>query len=129
MASTLVPGATFKIKLAHVKTVFQFVHGFLVAKSVSKDNSLKTVFLVELTSFIHLATLKIAKSLVVSESGFSSAAVVLHDVLLGVSVADIKLAFSVFGSVTHVVLKPAGIWQYVVVYFEKLDSAVSALKH
>ncbi|KAG9295583.1 hypothetical protein G9A89_003886 [Geosiphon pyriformis] len=141
VVSTLVPGATFKIKLAHVKTVFQSVHGFLGAKSVSKDNvklfcmkfasqqSLKTAFLVELISSVCLTTLKIAKSLVVSESGSSSAAVVLCDVSLGVSAADIKLALSVFGSVTCVVLKPAGIWQYVVVYFEKLDSAVSALKH
>ncbi|KAG9306684.1 hypothetical protein G9A89_004231 [Geosiphon pyriformis] len=141
VASTLVPSATFKIKLAHVKTVFQSVHGFLGAKSVLKDNvklfcvefasqqSLDAAFLVELTSSVHLVILKIAKSLVVSEFGSSSAAVALYDVSLGVSAADIKLAFSVFGSVTHVVLKPAGIWQYVVVYFEKLDSAVSALKH
>ncbi|KAG9285255.1 hypothetical protein G9A89_000909 [Geosiphon pyriformis] len=141
VASTLVPGATFKIKLAHVKTVFQSVHGFLGAKSVLKDNvklfcvefasqqSLKAVFLVELTSSVCLATLKIAKSLVVSESGSSPAAVALHDVPLGVSAADVKLALSVFGSVTRVVLKSAGIWQYVVVYFEKLDFAVSALKH
>ncbi|KAG9285276.1 hypothetical protein G9A89_001410 [Geosiphon pyriformis] len=141
VASTLVLGATFKIKLAHVKTVFQSVHGFLGAKSVSKDNvklfcmefasqlSLEAIFLVELTSSVHLTTFKIAKSLVVSKSGFSPAAVVLCDVPLGVSAADVKLAFSVFSSVTRVVLKPAGIWQYVVVYFEKLDSAVSALKH
>ncbi|KAG9291115.1 hypothetical protein G9A89_012987 [Geosiphon pyriformis] len=141
VASTLVPGAIFKTKLAHVKTVFQFLHGFLGAKSVSKDNvklfcvefasqqSLKAAFLVELTSFVCLATLKIAKSLVVSEFGSSSAAVVLRDIPLGVSAANIKLALSVFGSVARVVLKPAGIWQYVVVYFEKLDSAVSVLKH
>ncbi|KAG9304033.1 hypothetical protein G9A89_005943 [Geosiphon pyriformis] len=141
VASTLVPGATFKIKLTHVKTVFQSVHGFLGAKSVSKDNvklfcvkfafqqSLKAAFLVELTSSVHLATLKIAKSLVVSESGSPLAAVVLRDISLGVSAADVKLALNVFGSVTRVVLKPAGIWQYVVVYFEKLDSAVSVLKH
>ncbi|KAG9293983.1 hypothetical protein G9A89_019321 [Geosiphon pyriformis] len=136
VASTLVPGATFKTKLAYVKTVFQSVHGFLGAKSVLKDNV--KLFCVEfasqqsleaLTSSVRLATLKIAKSLVVSEFGSSSAAVVLCDISLGVSTADIKLAFSVFGSVTHVVLKSAGIWQYVVVYFEKLDSAVSALKH
>ncbi|KAG9284032.1 hypothetical protein G9A89_022806 [Geosiphon pyriformis] len=141
VASTLVPDATFKTKLAHVKTVFQSVHGFLGAKSVSKDNvklfcvefasqqSLEAAFLVELTSSVCLATLKIAKSLVVSEFGSSSAAVVLRNVSLGVSAADIKLALSVFGSIACVVLKPAGIWQYVVVYFEKLDSAVSALKH
>ncbi|KAG9288795.1 hypothetical protein G9A89_023092 [Geosiphon pyriformis] len=95
----------------------------------ASQQSLEAAFLVELTSSVRLATLKIAKSLVVSEFGSSSAAVVLRDVPLGVSAADIKLALSVFGSVTRVVLKPAGIWQYVVVYFEKLDSAVSALKH
>ncbi|KAG9292067.1 hypothetical protein G9A89_017967 [Geosiphon pyriformis] len=141
VASTLVPSATFKIKLAHVKTVFQSVHGFLGAKSVSKDNvklfcvkfafqvSLKAAFLVELTSFVHLATLKIAKFLVISESGFPFAAVALCDMLLGVFAADIKTALSVFGSVVYVVLKPAGIWQYMVVYFEKLNSAVFALNH
>ncbi|KAG9288645.1 hypothetical protein G9A89_006746 [Geosiphon pyriformis] len=141
MVSTLVLGVTFRIKLAHVKAVFQSVHGFLGAKSVLKNNvklfcvefasqqSLEAAFLVELTSSVRLATLKIAKSLVVSESGSSPAAVALHDVSLSVSAADVKLALSVFGSVAHVVLKPAGIWQYVVVYFEKLDSAVSALKH
>ncbi|KAG9290296.1 hypothetical protein G9A89_022272 [Geosiphon pyriformis] len=124
VASTLVPGATFKIKLAHIKTVFQSVHGFLGAKSISKDNV--KLFCVD---SVYLATLKIAKSLVVSESGSSSAAVALRDVPLGVFAADVKLALNVFGGVTRVVLKPAGIWQYVVVYFEKLDSVVSALKH
>ncbi|KAG9290013.1 hypothetical protein G9A89_010319 [Geosiphon pyriformis] len=141
VASTLVSGTTFKIKLAYVKTVFQSVHSFLNAKSVLKDNvklfcvefasqqSLEAVFLVELTSSVCLTTFKIAKSLVVSESGSFPAAVVLHDVSLGVSAIDVKLAFSVFGSVTCVVLKPAGVWQYVMVHFEKLDSAVSALKY
>ncbi|KAG9290842.1 hypothetical protein G9A89_010991 [Geosiphon pyriformis] len=141
VASTLVPGATFKTKLAYVKTVFQLVHGFLDAKLVSKDNvklfcvefafqvSLEAAFLVELTSSVHLATLKIAKSLVISESGSLSAAIVLRDVPLGVSAANIKTAFNVFDSVTCVVLKPAGIWQYVVVYFEKLNSVVFALNH
>ncbi|KAG9287942.1 hypothetical protein G9A89_017537, partial [Geosiphon pyriformis] len=141
VASTLVPSATFKIKLAHVKTVFQSVHGFLGAKSVSKNNVklfcmefasqqfLEAAFLVELTSSVRLVILKIAKSLVVSESGSPPATVVLHNIPLGVSAADVKLALSVFGSVICVVLKPASIWQYVVVYFEKLDSAVFVLKH
>ncbi|KAG9294498.1 hypothetical protein G9A89_009345 [Geosiphon pyriformis] len=78
---------------------------------------------------VRLATLKFAKSLVVSESGSPSAAVVLHDMPLGVSAADIKTAFGVFGMVTRVVLKPTGIWQYVVVHFKKLDSVMSALNH
>ncbi|KAG9292838.1 hypothetical protein G9A89_016200 [Geosiphon pyriformis] len=136
VAFILILGATFKIKLAHVKAVFQSVHGLLGAKSVLKDNvklfcvefasqtSLNTAFLVELTSSVCLATLKITKSLVVSKSKSPSATVVLCDVPLGVSAADIKTALSVFGMVTHVVLKPAGIWQYVVVHFEKLDSAI-----
>ncbi|KAG9287339.1 hypothetical protein G9A89_023710 [Geosiphon pyriformis] len=49
--------------------------------------------------------LKIAKSLVVSESGFFSTAVVLHDMLLGIFAADIKTALSVFGVVTLLVDK------------------------
>ncbi|KAG9291853.1 hypothetical protein G9A89_012138 [Geosiphon pyriformis] len=90
---------------------------------------LKAVFLVEFTSSVHLATLKIAKSLVVSESGSLSVAVALHDVPLSVFAADIKTALNVFGSITCVVLKPVGIWQYVVVYFKKLDSTVSVLNY
>ncbi|KAG9285530.1 hypothetical protein G9A89_006518 [Geosiphon pyriformis] len=57
---------------------------------------LDTAFLVELTSSVHLATLKIAKSLVVSESGSPSAAVALCDMPLGVSATDIKAALNVF---------------------------------
>ncbi|KAG9294139.1 hypothetical protein G9A89_021498 [Geosiphon pyriformis] len=95
----------------------------------ASQNSLNAAFLVELSSSVHLATLKIAKSLVISEFGFPSAAVVLHNVPLGVSAANIKTAFSVFGMVNHVVLKLIDIWQYVVVYFEKLNFVVSALNH
>ncbi|KAG9289156.1 hypothetical protein G9A89_022465 [Geosiphon pyriformis] len=141
VASTLVFGVTFKIKLAHVKAVFQSVHGFLGAKSVLKDNvklfcvkfasqqSLETVFLVELTSFVHLATLKIVKFLVVSESGSSSATVALCNISLGVSAANIKMVLGVFGKVVRVVLKPAGVWQYMVVYFKELDAAAAAFNH
>ncbi|KAG9296730.1 hypothetical protein G9A89_001362 [Geosiphon pyriformis] len=121
--------------------VFQSVHGFLDAKSVLKDNvklfcvefasqvSLEVASLVELTSSIHLATLKIAKFLVVSEFGSSFAAVVLYDVPLGVFAANIKTALSVFGVVICVVLKPTSIWQYVVVHFKNLVAVTSALNH
>ncbi|KAG9306672.1 hypothetical protein G9A89_004219 [Geosiphon pyriformis] len=113
--SPLVSGA---IKLAHIKAVFQSVHGFLGAKSVSKDNMklfcVEFASQVELTSFVHLATFKIAKSLVISESGSFSAAVALHDVPLGVFAANIKTVLSVFGNVTCVMLKSAGVWQYIV---------------
>ncbi|KAG9286708.1 hypothetical protein G9A89_012258 [Geosiphon pyriformis] len=75
---------------------------------------LEAVFLVELTSSVHLTIFKIAKFLVVFESGSPSAAVVLYDVPLDISATNIKTALSVFGSVPYVVLKPTGIWQYVV---------------
>ncbi|KAG9304277.1 hypothetical protein G9A89_019839 [Geosiphon pyriformis] len=88
------------------------------------QTSLDTAFLVELTSSVYLATFKIAKFLVVSEFESPSTTVVLHNVPLSVSAADIKTAFNVFGMVTCVVLKPAGIWQYVIIHFEKLDSSV-----
>ncbi|KAG9304777.1 hypothetical protein G9A89_016807 [Geosiphon pyriformis] len=101
----------------------------LLVSGAAFGMSLKAAFLVKLTSSVYLVTLKIAKSLVISESGPSSAAVVLCDVPLGMFAADIKTAFSVFGSITYIVLKPAGIWQYVVVYFKKLDFAVFALNH
>ncbi|KAG9286576.1 hypothetical protein G9A89_005344 [Geosiphon pyriformis] len=109
---TLVLGATFKIKLAYV-SVCAWFFGCEFAFQISLD----AVFLVELTSSVYFATLKIAKSLVVSEFGSSSIVVALYDVPLSISAADIKTAFSVFGVVAHVVLK------------SKLDSAVAVLNH
>ncbi|KAG9304135.1 hypothetical protein G9A89_019697 [Geosiphon pyriformis] len=84
--------------------------------------SLKAVFLVELTSFVRLTTLKIVKFLVVSKSDSFFAAVVLHNVSLNVSATNIKTAFSVFGVIIYVVLKPTGIWQYVVSVLVSKDS-------
>ncbi|KAG9305811.1 hypothetical protein G9A89_001100 [Geosiphon pyriformis] len=95
----------------------------------TESMSLEAIFLVELTSFVHLATLKIAKSLVVPESDSLSAAIVLHNVPLGVFAADIKTVLSVFDVITCVVLKSAGIWQYAVIYFENLVAVTSALNH
>ncbi|KAG9284721.1 hypothetical protein G9A89_002606 [Geosiphon pyriformis] len=117
VVSTLVFGTTFKIKLS--------VHGYLGAKSVAKDN----VKLFCLTSSVHLAIFKIAKFLVASESGSLSVAVVLHNMSLSVFAIDIKAALSVFGVVTYVVLKPASIWQYIVIHFENLVAATFALNH
>ncbi|KAG9296433.1 hypothetical protein G9A89_015025 [Geosiphon pyriformis] len=97
VASTLVSGATFKIKLAHVKTLFCMEFAFQV--------SLKAVFLIELTSSVCLATLKIAKFLVVSKSGSLSAAVALCNMSLNMSTINIKTVLSVFGMFTYVMLK------------------------
>ncbi|KAG9307632.1 hypothetical protein G9A89_023197 [Geosiphon pyriformis] len=52
-----------------------------------------------------------------------------HFVPLGVLAANIMTALSVFGVIICVVLKLAGIWQYVVVYFESLIAATSALNY
>ncbi|KAG9284445.1 hypothetical protein G9A89_023702 [Geosiphon pyriformis] len=105
----------------------------LVSGATSSDcfsvMSLKVASLVELTSFVYLAILKIAKSLVVSESDFPSVVVALYNMLLGVSAADIKTALSVFGMVTCVVLKSADIWQYVVIHFENLVAVTFALNY
>ncbi|KAG9293557.1 hypothetical protein G9A89_005560 [Geosiphon pyriformis] len=76
---------------------------------VTKLLSTLTAMDVLLTSFVHFVTFKITKSLVVSESGSFFVVVALCDVSLGVSAANIKL--------------PAGVWQYVVVYFKELDAA------
>ncbi|KAG9294108.1 hypothetical protein G9A89_021467 [Geosiphon pyriformis] len=100
----------------------------LFCMEFASQQSLEAAFLVELTSSVHLATLKIAKSLVVSESVSSFAAVALQDVSLGVFAADIKIAFSVFGSVACVVLKPAGIWQYMMAKLVNLPSGCTAFE-
>ncbi|KAG9306893.1 hypothetical protein G9A89_002562 [Geosiphon pyriformis] len=141
--SVVSSGILFKIGQNQLLAVLPnvSVHGFLDAKSVSKDNVklfcmkfafqnfLDAVFLVELTSSVHFATLKIAKFLIVSESGSPSAAIALHNVPLGVSAANIKMALGVFGEIFCIQLRSAGIWQYVVVYFKNLDAATSALNH
>ncbi|KAG9300049.1 hypothetical protein G9A89_018326 [Geosiphon pyriformis] len=87
----------------------------------ASQQSLETAFLVKLTSSVRLTTLKIAKSLVVSEFGSFSANVALHDIPLSVSIADIKTALSVFGEVACV--------QYMVVYFKELNVATVVLNH
>ncbi|KAG9286378.1 hypothetical protein G9A89_014544 [Geosiphon pyriformis] len=104
------------------------------AKSVLKDNvklfcikfasqmSLEAVFLVELTSSVYLATLKIAKSLVVSESGSPSAAVVLYNVLLGVFAADIKMTFDVFVDKDSVRIFPLVNQQETIVSYNKFKA-------
>ncbi|KAG9298158.1 hypothetical protein G9A89_000035 [Geosiphon pyriformis] len=113
-SSPLVFGAAWETVTSHQRLFFM---------------SLKAAILVELTSSVYLVTLKIAKSLVVFEFGSSFAAVVLCDVPLSVSAADIKMALGVFGEISCIQLRPAGIWQYVVVYFKNLDAATSALNH
>ncbi|KAG9297945.1 hypothetical protein G9A89_018773 [Geosiphon pyriformis] len=58
-----------------------------------------------------------------------AANVALHDVPLGISSNDIKSAFGIFGVVTFVKLKSAGLWQYAVVHFKDTSSAAAAFTH
>ncbi|KAG9289242.1 hypothetical protein G9A89_022552 [Geosiphon pyriformis] len=51
------------------------------------------------------------------------------NVLLGTSFDNIKSALGIFSVVISVKLKPAGLWQYVVVYFKDTFFAVAALIH
>ncbi|KAG9305990.1 hypothetical protein G9A89_009314 [Geosiphon pyriformis] len=102
VASTLVPGATFKIKMA---------------------------LLMAIGNKIFLTTLKIAQSSGVASVSFPSLLVVLHDISLGTSSNDIKTALGIFGIVMSVKLKPAGLWQYAVVNFKDTSSAANVFSY
>ncbi|KAG9297654.1 hypothetical protein G9A89_011169 [Geosiphon pyriformis] len=78
---------------------------------------------------IFLITLKIAQSSGVASVSSPSLSVALHDVPLGTFSDDIKSALGIFGVVTSVKLKPAGLWQYAVVNFKDTFSATAALTY
>ncbi|KAG9294455.1 hypothetical protein G9A89_001960 [Geosiphon pyriformis] len=78
---------------------------------------------------VFLTTLKIAWSSEVASVSSLSLSVALCNILLGASSNDIKSALSVFGVVTFVKLKPAGLWQYAVVNFKDTSSATAALSN
>ncbi|KAG9284780.1 hypothetical protein G9A89_003703 [Geosiphon pyriformis] len=130
VASNLVPGS-----------LFQLLPGCIGLKSVSQD-AVK-LFCVEFASQeclngatkvaigdeVFLTTLKIARSSGVASVSSPSLSVALRDVPLGVSSDDIKSALGIFGVVTSVKLKPAGLWQYAVVNFKDISSAAAALSN
>ncbi|KAG9302215.1 hypothetical protein G9A89_020649 [Geosiphon pyriformis] len=78
---------------------------------------------------VFLTTLKIAQSSGVASISSFSLSVALCVVLLGASSDDIKSALGIFGVVTSVKLKPAGLWQYAVVNFKDIFSAAAALSN
>ncbi|KAG9292553.1 hypothetical protein G9A89_006924 [Geosiphon pyriformis] len=84
---------------------------------------------VAISDEIFLTTLKIAWSLGVASVFFSSLSVALCNIPLGASFDDIKSALGIFGVVTSVKLKPAGLWQYAVVSFKNIFSAAAALSN
>ncbi|KAG9297411.1 hypothetical protein G9A89_009495 [Geosiphon pyriformis] len=130
VASNLVPRATFKIKMALLGSLFQLLPGCIRLKSVSQDavklfcvefasqECLNGATKVAISDEVFLTTLKIAWS-----------SVALRDIPLGTSSDDIKTALGIFGVVTSVKLKPAGLWQYAVVNFKDISSAAAALSN
>ncbi|KAG9300838.1 hypothetical protein G9A89_004468 [Geosiphon pyriformis] len=127
--------------MALLSSLFQLLPGYIGLKSVLRD-AIK-LFCVEFTSQeclngatkvaigdeVFLTTLKIARSSKVTFVSSSSLSVALHDVLLGTFSDDIKSALGIFGVVTFVKLKPAGLWQYAVVNFKDIFSAAAALSN
>ncbi|KAG9301590.1 hypothetical protein G9A89_016660 [Geosiphon pyriformis] len=141
VASNLVPGATFKIKMALLSSLFQLLPGCIGLKSVSRDaiklfcvefafqECLNGATKVVIGDEVFLTTLKIAWFSEVASVFSPSLLVALHDVPLGAFSDDIKSALGIFGVVTSVKLKPAGLWQYVVVNFKDTSSAAAALSN
>ncbi|KAG9303234.1 hypothetical protein G9A89_013560 [Geosiphon pyriformis] len=116
VASNLVSGTTFKIKMALLDAVKLFCVEF------ASQESLNGATKVAISD-------KIAWSSGVASVFSSSLSVVLCNVPLDTSSDDIKTALGVFGVVTSVKLKPAGLWQYTVVNFKDISSTAAALSN
>ncbi|KAG9287793.1 hypothetical protein G9A89_017388 [Geosiphon pyriformis] len=123
VASNLVPGTTFKIKMALLNAVKLFCVEF------ASQECLNGATKVAIGDEVFLTTLKIARSLGVASVSSPSLLVALHNVPLGVSSDDIKSALGIFGVVTSVKLKPTGLWQYAVLDFKDISSAAAALSN
>ncbi|KAG9302212.1 hypothetical protein G9A89_020646 [Geosiphon pyriformis] len=123
MASNLIPSATFKIKMALLNAVKLFCVEF------ASQECLNGATKVAIGDEVFLTTLKIAQSSGVASVFSPSLLVALCDVPLGASSDDIKSALGIFGVVTSVKLKPAGLWQYAVVNFKDISSAAAALSN
>ncbi|KAG9303078.1 hypothetical protein G9A89_005036 [Geosiphon pyriformis] len=91
-----------------------------------QQESLNSATKVAISNEIFLTTLKIAWSSGVASVSSPSLSVTLHDVPLSISSNNIKTALGIFGVVTSVKLKSAGLWQYSVVNFKDTSSAVAA---
>ncbi|KAG9301535.1 hypothetical protein G9A89_008387 [Geosiphon pyriformis] len=112
------------------------------ADQMEMESTVPSQFLVQLTLVlgriatkvaigdeVFLTSLKIAWSSEVASVSSPSLSVALCDVPLGTSSDDIKTALGIFGVVTSVKLKSAGLWQYAVVNFKDISSAVAALSN
>ncbi|KAG9297644.1 hypothetical protein G9A89_011159 [Geosiphon pyriformis] len=114
VASNLVPGAIFKIKMALFNAVKLFCVEFASQKCLNGATK------VAIGDEVFLTTLKIAQSSEVASVSSPSLSVALRDVPLGASSDDIKSALGIFGVVTS---------QYAVVNFKDTSSAAAALSN
>ncbi|KAG9305985.1 hypothetical protein G9A89_009309 [Geosiphon pyriformis] len=119
VVSNLVPGAIFKIKMACLLFCVEFAF----------QKSLNSATKMAISDKIFLTTFKIAQFSDVVSVFFSSLLVALCDIFLGTSSNDIKTALGIFGVVTSVKLKPAGLWQYAVVNFKDTFSVAAVLSN
>ncbi|KAG9297580.1 hypothetical protein G9A89_007655 [Geosiphon pyriformis] len=140
-SSNLVSGAIFKIKIALLGSLFQLLPGCIGLKSVSRDavklfcvefasqESLNSATKVAISDEVFLTTLKVVWSSGVASVFSLFLSIALYNVLLGISFDDIKTALGIFGVITSVKLKPAGLWQYAVVNFKDIFSAAAAFSN
>ncbi|KAG9289221.1 hypothetical protein G9A89_022531 [Geosiphon pyriformis] len=108
MASNLVSGVTFKIKIALLSFLFQSLSGCIGLKSVLQDavklfciefafqESLNSVTKVAISDKVLLTTLKIAWFSGMASVFSSFLSVALHDIPLGTFFDNIKTAFGIF---------------------------------
>ncbi|KAG9298280.1 hypothetical protein G9A89_002768 [Geosiphon pyriformis] len=104
VASNLVSGSTFKIKMALLNAVKLFCVEFAFQKSL--NGAIK----VAISDEVFLTTLKIVCGFCI----FPSSVCCTSQCSLGIFSDDIKAALGIFGVVTSIKLKPAGLWQYTV---------------
>ncbi|KAG9289235.1 hypothetical protein G9A89_022545 [Geosiphon pyriformis] len=121
VASILVPGAIFKIKMALLSFLFQLLPGCIGFKSVLQNavklfcvefafqESLIGVTKVAIGNEVFLTTLKIARFSGVVSVSSSSLSIALHDILLSTSSNNIKTVLGIFGVVMSIKLKPTGL--------------------
>ncbi|KAG9303763.1 hypothetical protein G9A89_018660 [Geosiphon pyriformis] len=137
MASNLVFGTTFKIKMTLLSSLFQLLPGCIGLKSILRDaiklfcvefasqKNLNGATKVAIGDEVFLTTFKIATSSDVASVSSPPLSVALCDISLGISSDDIQFALGIFGVVTSVKLKPAGLWQYAVVHFKNTSFAAA----
>ncbi|KAG9292531.1 hypothetical protein G9A89_006902 [Geosiphon pyriformis] len=93
------------------------------------DGDAKDFLVYDDTFDVMMELWEIAQSSGVASVSSPSLSVALHDISLSTSFDDIKTALSIFGVVTSVKLKSAGLWQYAVVNFKDISSAAAALSN